>query len=69
MGLPNGPGIELPAAVSVPRNDRRPPGVSPTDAGGWGAPEHPGVAAGQLQCLVRQPATPRHAILSAEVSA
>src|SRR5262245_5539114 len=25
-------------------------------AGGWGAPAHPGVAAGQLQCLVRRPA-------------
>src|SRR5262245_18250414 len=27
-------------------------------AGGWGAPAHPGAAAGQLQCLVRRRAPP-----------
>jgi hypothetical protein len=42
--------------VSVPRNDRRPPGVSATRPGGRRLEglAHPGVAAGQLQCLVRQ---------------
>jgi hypothetical protein len=58
--LPNGPGIELPAALNVPRpNGRLPvsrPGspIPPRPAAGRWEPRQAEMSAGQLQCLVRR---------------
>src|SRR5262245_15850252 len=54
---PNGLGIELPAArdlTTVQPTAARPCPLPMRAADGWGAPAHPGAAAGQLQCLVRR---------------